>query len=65
MCRTGAVANQVKLAQTASDDDVKHLVWLSERLGEDLLDAVVVTTGEAAYRRRDGIAVVPLALLGV
>lgn len=59
------VAIEVKLAQTPSDDDVKHLVWLSERLGEDLLDAVVVTTGEAAYRRRDGIAVVPLALLGV
>lgn len=29
-----------------------------------LLDAVIVTTGPTAYRRRDGIAVVPAALLG-
>lgn len=40
--------------------DVRHLRWLSEQLGEDLLDAVVVTTGPYAYRRHDGIAVVPL-----
>jgi len=32
-------------------------------IGEDLLGAVVVTTGPQAYRRRDGIAV-PAALLG-
>ncbi len=34
------------------------------RAGDDLLDAVVVTTGTEAYRRKDGIAVVPAALLG-
>jgi len=28
------------------------------------LDSVVLTTGECAYRRADGIAMVPLALLG-
>ena len=31
---------------------------------EDLLDAVVVTAGRHAYRRRDGIAMVPAAMLG-
>jgi hypothetical protein len=30
----------------------------------DLIDAVILTTGPHAYRRPDGIAVVPLALLG-
>ena len=35
-----------------------------EQMGADLLDAVVVTTGTEAYRRADGIAVVPAALLG-
>jgi hypothetical protein len=30
----------------------------------DLLDAVVLNTGPQAYRRADGIAIVPLALLG-
>ena len=38
--------------------------WLEERIGEDLLDSVVITTGSEAYRRSDGVAVVPAALLG-
>jgi predicted AAA+ superfamily ATPase len=59
------VAVEVKLARTISDDDVKHLIWLRNRLGNDLLDAVVISTGPNAYRRRDGVAVVPAALLGV
>lgn len=58
------LALETKLAKTVTDEDVKHLVWLGDRLGPDLLDAVVVTTGEHAYRRRDGVAVVPAALLG-
>ena len=58
------VALEVKLARAVGDGDVRHLKWLAERLGPDLLDAVVVTTGTEAYRRTDGIAVVPLALLG-
>ncbi len=37
---------------------------LSERLGGDLLDAIVITTGTEAFRRRDGVGVIPLALLG-
>lgn len=58
------VAIEVKLTATPSDDDVRHLRWLKGKLGDDLLDAVVVTTGRGAYRRPDGIAVVPAALLG-
>jgi len=58
------VAFEVKLAGTVSDQDTVHLSWLADRLGPDLLDSVIVTTGRYAYRRRDGIAVVPLALLG-
>ncbi len=59
-----ALAMEVKLARTVSDDDVKHLLWLRDRMGRDLLDAVVVTTGAAAYRRADGVGVIPAALLG-
>jgi predicted AAA+ superfamily ATPase len=55
---------EVKLADRVEDPDVKHLHWLRDRIGEDLIDAVVVYAGERAYRRRDGVAVVPLALLG-
>jgi predicted AAA+ superfamily ATPase len=58
------LAVEVKLARSIDDGDVRHLSWLRERIGDDLLDAVVVTTGEHAYRRQDGIAVVPAALLG-
>ena len=61
----GAVlAVEVKLGAVITDDDVKHLHWLRGKLGDRLLDAVVVSTGPAAYRRPDGIAVVPAALLG-
>lgn len=58
------VAIETKLGASVGDEDVKHLRWLSERLGTQLADAIVVTTGSEAYRRRDGIAVVPAALLG-
>jgi hypothetical protein len=59
------LAVEFKLARDAGDDDVRHLNWLAGNLGDLLLDAVVVTTGAEAYRRQDGIAVVPAALLGV
>jgi hypothetical protein len=58
------VAFEVKLAATVDDRDTAHLRWLRGRLGDDLLDAAVLTTGTHAYRRRDGIAVIPAALLG-
>ncbi len=58
------VALEVKLARTVSDDDVRHLRWLRGEIGDDLLDAAVITTGAHAYRREDGIAVVPAALMG-
>lgn len=58
------VAIEVKLTQRVDDEDVRNLRWLAATIGDDLLDAVVVTTGRTAYRRRDGIAVVPAALLG-
>ena len=60
----GVVAVEVKLTRNVSDGDVKHLRWLEERLAERVLDRIVVTTGPQAYRREDGIAVIPLALLG-
>jgi hypothetical protein len=58
------VAIEVKLSDRVDDRDVRHLHWLGARIGEDLIDAVVIHAGEYAYRRRDGVAVVPLALLG-
>lgn len=57
------LAIEVKLANTVDDRDVRHLHWLADHMGEQLLDAIVINTGPAAYRRPDGIGVVPLALL--
>jgi predicted AAA+ superfamily ATPase len=59
------LAVEFKLARDVDSDDVRHLNWLSGQLGDSLIDAVVVNTGEEAYRRTDGIAVVPAALIGV
>ena len=58
------LAFEVKLAAAIGDRDVAHLRWLADRAGPGLLDAAVITTGAEAYRRRDGIAVIPAALLG-
>jgi predicted AAA+ superfamily ATPase len=58
------VAIEVKLGQAPEERDVRHLLWLRNEIGDELADAVIITTGQAAYRRRDGIAVVPAALLG-
>lgn len=59
------LALEVKLSHVVDDSDGKHLRWLREQLGDRLADAVILSTGPEAYRRReDGIAVVPLSLLG-
>jgi hypothetical protein len=52
------------LASTVEDRDTKHLRRLAAHRGDRLLDAIVINTGPAAYRRPDGIGVVPLGLLG-
>lgn len=61
---TKIIGIEVKLAPTISDRDVRHLHWLRETIGERYADGIVITTGNHAYRRTDGIAVVPAALLG-
>ena len=58
------LALEVKTSTEVTDADVRHLLWLREQLGTALTDMVVITTGKHAYRRQDGVAVVPAALLG-
>jgi predicted AAA+ superfamily ATPase len=60
----GVLAIEVKLTQVPAERDVQHLRWLEEQLGDQILDSVIITTGPEAYRRPDGIAVIPAALLG-
>ena len=56
---------EVKLSPTVEADDVKHLLWLRENAKTEVIDLIVITTGNTAFRRADGVAVVPLALLGL
>ena len=53
----------LKLANTVTDRDVRHLQWFTQRMGNSLLDAIIINTGPNAYRRSDGVGVVPLGLL--
>jgi hypothetical protein len=55
---------EVKLTAVPTDADVAHLNWLHGKLKTQVIDRVVITTGKNAYRRADGVAVVPAALLG-
>jgi predicted AAA+ superfamily ATPase len=58
------VALDIKLSAEVTNSDVKHLLWLREQLDDELSELVVITTGTHAYRRSDGVAVVPACLLG-
>ena len=58
------VALEVKLKAVIGDRDVRHLRWLADQIGPRMLDAAVLSTGQQAYRRPDGIGVIPAALLG-
>jgi hypothetical protein len=59
-----AVGVEVKVSASVTPEDVRHLHWLKAQMGDQLTDMVLVNTGRYAYRRPDGVAVVPLALLG-
>jgi predicted AAA+ superfamily ATPase len=58
------IAIEVKLGADVKSDSLRHLNWLQQQMGDDLLERVLITTGPEAYRRADGICVVPAALLG-
>lgn len=55
---------EVKLVAVPTRSDTAHLRWLARQAGTELCDIMIVTTGRHAYRDRDGVAVVPAALLG-
>lgn len=61
---TKVIACEVKFSSTISSSDGKHLKWFIDEVGKECCEAIIITTGGVAYRRKDGIGVVPLALLG-
>jgi hypothetical protein len=61
-CAPAAIVRIEVTLSAVDDDDVAPLRWLRDALKGNLRAAVVITTGPHAYRRPDGIYVVPLAL---
>jgi predicted AAA+ superfamily ATPase len=59
------LAIETKISAAVRPADVAHLNWLENELSEIVVDKVILNTGDRAYRRKDGVAVVPLALLGL
>lgn len=55
---------EVKIGQKIDNEDVKHLKWIKDKIGDKIIDSAVINTGSHAYRRDDGIAVIPAVLLG-
>ena len=58
------VALEVKLKSVINDRDVRHLLWMRDQIGSRMLDAAVLSTGRQAYRRADGVGVIPASQLG-
>ena len=54
---------EVKLAPVITDTDVRHLLWLRDKMPDSVTNLVVITTGAQVYRRADGVLVLPLSLL--
>ena len=55
-------AIEVKLGDTVSNDDTRHLHWLRDQPRNRLAEPMVLYGGPHAYRRPDGTAVIPLAM---
>jgi len=58
------LAIEVKFSQQVRPADAASLNWLEAQMPGRVLDKVILNTSDRAYRRKDGVAVVPLALLG-
>ena len=58
------IACEGRFSPTAVSSDGRHLRWFADRMGKDCCDMMIITAGSVAYRRPDGIAVVPAILLG-
>ena len=57
------LAIEVKLGNKVESKDYRHLNWLAQELPDQIIDRVVIYTGKYAYRE-NGVAIIPLALLG-
>ncbi|GHV73899.1 ATPase AAA [Spirochaetia bacterium] len=58
------IAIEVKIAPTITGAELRHLHWLENQFNEYRVVKLVINSGPYAYTRKDGVHIVPLALLG-
>ncbi len=58
------LAVESKLGENVRAADVKQLTWLAQQFPAGAVCPVIINTGKRAYRRKDGVTVIPLSLLG-
>lgn len=59
------IAIEVKSASSVTDHDVQHLNWFQETISSEFeVIKLVVYMGEYAFTRKDGVHIVPAAMLG-
>jgi predicted AAA+ superfamily ATPase len=58
------LAIEVKLGASADSNQVDHLNWFEQAFSTYEVVKALVTTGDTAYTRQDGVHVIPAALLG-
>ena len=57
------VAIEIKASSSPKPEDARHLVWLRERLGAQVVAAVLFHTGPRAYRMSEGVMALPISCL--
>jgi len=55
---------EIKMGTSVDNDDVRHLNWFEEKLGNRVKEKIILTTGNRCYRRKDGVLVIPAVLFG-
>ena len=57
------VAIEVRCTAAPARDDARHLLWLRDQLGEDLVAGVVLHTGPVGFRLDERILALPISTL--
>lgn len=57
------LAFEIKATAAPSRDDARHLIWLRDHLGDQLLTGVVLHTGPSAFVLSDRIWALPISSL--
>ncbi len=61
----GLVALEIKAKGAVDPADARHLVWLRDQLGDQVIAAAVLHTGPARYRLADGVDAIPICSLWI